>query len=136
MEALLKNAIALGKERAQLNQAQWKGRRRALELAAHAVLEESPRACVQEEAVRRRLWKQRDHLFVFLDEPGIDPTNNLAERQLRPAVIRRKLSCGNKTPRGARTFEVLTSLAATCRQRKEDFLQLALASAPFQPAWR
>ncbi|MDQ3414747.1 MAG: transposase, partial [Verrucomicrobiota bacterium] len=63
-----------------------------------------------------------------------DATNNLAERQLRPAVIRRKLSCGNKTRRGARTFEVLTSLAATCRQRKEDFLQMALASAPFQPA--
>ena len=134
VEALLKNAIALGKERAQLDPAQWPRRRRALELAAHAVLEETPRPCVQEEAVRRRLWKQRDHLFVFLEEPGIDPTNNLAERQLRPAVIRRKLSCGNKTRRGARTFEVLTSLAATCRQRKEDFLQMALASAPFQPA--
>ena len=64
----------------------------------------------------------------------MDPTNNLAERQLRPAVIRRKLSCGNKTRRGARTFEVLASLAATCRQRGEDFLQIAANAARLQPA--
>jgi transposase len=134
VEALLKNAITLGKERAELDEQQWQRELGALRLAAHAVLEESPRACPQEEAVRARLWKQRDHLFVFLEHSGVDATNNLAERQLRPAVIRRKLSCGNKSPRGARTFEVLTSLAATCRQRGEDFLQLASNAVRFQPA--
>lgn len=132
--ALLKNAIALGKERAPLEAHQWQRRRRALDWAAHAVLEETPRPCPAEEAVRVPLWKQRDHLFVFLDTPGVDPTHNLAEGQLPPAVIRRKLSCGNKTPPGARTFEVRASLAATCRQRKEDFLQRALPSARFPPA--
>jgi transposase len=134
VEALLKNAILLSKERVALEGAQWQRRLRALRLAACAVLEENPRACVQEEAVRARLWKQRDHLFVFLEQPGVDATNNLAERQLRPAVIRRKLSCGNKTRRGARTFEVLASLAATCRQRGQDFLQSAANAARLQPA--
>jgi transposase len=134
VEALLKNAIALSKQRAPWERAPWERQRRALDLAAHAVLEERPRSCPKEEAVRARLWKQRDHLFVFLDVPGVEATNNLAERQLRPAVIRRKLSCGNKTRRGARTFEVLASLAATCRQRGEDFLHMALASARFQTA--
>jgi transposase len=134
VEALLKNAIALSKERSVLERAQWEQAVRGLDLAAHAVLEENPRACVQEEAVRARLWKQRDHLFVFLERAGVDATNNLAERQLRPAVIRRKLSCGNKTRRGARTFEVLASLAATCRQRGEDFLQSAANAARLQPA--
>ena len=37
--------------------------------------------------VWNRLTKQRDHLFTFLDYPHVDATNNLAERQLRPAVI-------------------------------------------------
>lgn len=134
IERLLKSAITLGKQRDQLEPNQWQRRIRALHLAAHALLEETPRACVQEEAIRARLWKQRDHLFVFLEHSGVDPTNNLAERQLRPAVIRRKLSCGNKTARGARTFEVLTSLAATCRQRGQDFLQLAIQAARLQPA--
>ena len=45
----------------------------------------------------------RDHLFTFLDHAVADATNNLAERQLRPAVISRKLSCGDKTDAGART---------------------------------
>jgi transposase len=134
VEALLKSAMSLSKERSVLNQKQWERRLRALRLAAHAVLEETPRPCPEEEAVRARLWKQRDHLFVFLERPGVDATNNLAERQLRPAVIRRKLSCGNKTRRGARTFEVLTSLAATCRQRGEDFIHLASNAARLQPA--
>jgi hypothetical protein len=61
------------------------------------------------------LAKQQDHLLTFLDYPEVDATNNLAERQLRPAVISRKLSCGNKTPSGATTWSVLASLAATCQ---------------------
>jgi hypothetical protein len=60
---------------------------------AHAGADTAP----AEEKLRRRLRKQRDHLFTFLDHEAVDATNNLAERQLRPAVISRKLSCGNKT---------------------------------------
>ena len=134
VEQLLKSAMALAKERVGLEQMQWANRLSGLRLAARVLLEETPRACVHEEAVRVRLWKQRDHLFVFLEHPGVDATNNLAERQLRPAVIRRKLSCGNRSRRGARTFEILASLAATCRQRGEDFLQIATNAARLQPA--
>jgi transposase len=42
-----------------------------------------------EEAVANRLRKQQDHPFTFLDYEAVDATNNLAERQLRPAVISR-----------------------------------------------
>jgi hypothetical protein len=133
VEALLKSAITLSKEREHLEEHSWQQRLRGLRLAARAVLEETPRFCPLEEAVRARLWKQRDHLFVFLEHKGVDATNNLAERQLRPAVIRRKLSCGNRSRRGARTFEILASLAATCRQRGEDFLRLASNAASLQP---
>jgi transposase len=41
---------------------------------------------------------------------------------LRPAVIARKLSCGNKTERGAGTWEILASLVATRRQRSKGFV--------------
>ena len=70
-----------------------------------------------------RLWKQRDHLFTFLERAEVPATNNLAERQLRPAVIARKISCGNKTPKGAHAWEVLASIAATCRQTGKSFIQ-------------
>jgi transposase len=84
----------------------------------------APRPTNVEEKVRRRMEKQKDHLFTFLDHPAVDATNNLAERQLRPAVIARKVSCGNKTAQGAHTWEILTSLAATCTQQAQSFSQL------------
>jgi transposase len=52
-------------------------------------------------------------LVRFLDEPGIEPTNNRAERALRPAVIARKVAQCTKTPRGTRAFEVWTSVIET-----------------------
>ena len=83
-------------------------------------------------AVQNRLLKQGPHLLGCLYEPAAEPTNNRAERSLRPAVIARKLSCGNRTERGKRTWELLVSLAATCRQNADDFVdwlapQLSLA---------
>jgi transposase len=52
-------------------------------------------------------------LVRFLDEPGIEPTNNRAERALRPAVIARKVSQCTKNARGARAFEAWTSVVRT-----------------------
>lgn len=89
-----------------------------------------PRQLACEEAVRNRLAKQHDHLFTFLDHDCVDATNNLAERQLRPAVIARKLSCGNKTERGASTWQTLASLGATCVQRGKSFLDMIAAAMP------
>lgn len=77
-----------------------------------------------------RFRTHREHLFTFLDYPEVDPTNNLAERQLRPAVITRKVSCGNKTKSGKRVWEVLTSIAATCRQRCISFVDLIVRAIP------
>jgi len=77
----------------------------------------TPRPDAAQERFRNRIAKQRDHLLTFLDVPEADATNNLAERQLRGAIIARKLSCGNKTPKGASTWQTLASFAATCIQR-------------------
>jgi transposase len=93
---------------------------------------ETPRSQPQEESVRNRLYKQRDHLFTFLDHEGVDATNNLAERQLRPAVISRKISCGNKTAKGARTWQILASIAATCAQQAQSFIATLARAAPLQ----
>ncbi len=72
-------------------------------------------------AVRNRLLKQRQHLLGCLYNPAAEPTNNRAERALRPAVIARKISCGNKTERGRDCWQILASIGATCRQRMTDF---------------
>ena len=105
---------------------------KTLQGRAHALLD-SPCASVIDEKVRKRLWKQRDHLFTFLEEPDVPATNNLAERQLRPAVIARKISCGNKTDQGAAAWAVLASLAATCHQTGRSFVEWISQRVLLQP---
>jgi transposase len=84
-------------------------------------------------AVQNRLLKQHAHLTGCLHEPAAEPTNNRAERVLRPAVIARKLSCGNRTPRGKRTWEVVVSVAETCRQNTIDFIDHLTQLLPLAP---
>jgi len=59
-------------------------------------------------------------LWLFLFEEGVEPTNNLAERGLRPVVIFRKLSFGNQSDWGARFTERLMTVVCTLRQNSRN----------------
>ena len=59
----------------------------------------------------------RGNVLRFLTDPRLEPTNNRAERALRPAVIARKVSQCSKNQRGADTFAVFASVTRTIRQR-------------------
>ncbi len=126
LRALLHTALVLKTVQDSLPDNQRKTLRQSLEARFEHLLAE-PRPTddqgQQEEKVRNRLRKQQDHLFTFLDYPAVDATNNLAERQLRPTVISRKLSCGNKTRNGANTWAIMASLAATSKQRGDLFCE-------------
>ena len=63
--------------------------------------------------LRRRIIKHNQELFTFLDNPAVDPTNNRAERQLRPLVIMRKVTFGNRSAAGALNQAVTTSVIQT-----------------------
>jgi len=54
-------------------------------------------------------------LWAFTTVPGVEPTDNHAERGLRGAVIYRKLSLGSQSAQGERTIERLLSASVTCR---------------------
>ena len=71
----------------------------------------------------KRLRRHRDHLFTFLDKPGVPFDNNLAERAVRPAVIIRKNSYANRSQRGAEVQGVLMSIYRTLKQRGHNPLQ-------------
>lgn len=129
IRALLRGAIAIHRERDEMTEARFARYRANLERNLTALLQ-APHGHPAETRIVNRLQKHRPHLLTFLHVPGVDPTNNLAERQLRPAVIARKLSCGNKTDRGKHTFEILTSLAATCHQRGISFLDFVADAMP------
>jgi hypothetical protein len=122
LAGLLKSALVFGRLRSELPPEEAARIRRRLDEQADAQIL-PVRRDPEEERLAARLRKRRHWLFTFLDRPGVEPTNNRAERALRPAVIARKLSCGNKTPHGKHTWEVLTSLTATCRQTARDFVE-------------
>lgn len=61
------------------------------------------------------LYDRREHLWTFTRVEGIEPTNNTAERALRPAVIYRKLSFGTQSAAGSRYLERLLTVSETCR---------------------
>jgi len=132
IQALLRTAILLKALHGPAPDQRWTVCVQTLTLRTHALLD-LPRASLVEEKVRMRLWKQRDHLFTFLNQTDVPATNNLAERQLRPAVIARKISCGNKTVKGAAAWAVLASLSATCRQTGRRFTDFISQRVILQP---
>jgi len=60
--------------------------------------------------LKASLRKNQEKYFTFLKHPGIPIDNNKAERALRHLVIKRKISFGSKTQRGAETTSILASV--------------------------
>jgi hypothetical protein len=79
----------------------------------------------------RRLRKHRPHLLRFLYVDGLDVTNNLAERQLRPGVIIRKTNGCNRANGGADAHSVLTSVMVTCHQHSVPILNYMVSLQRF-----
>ena len=63
----------------------------------------------------RALFLHHQHFFTFVHEEGVEPTNNAAERALRPAVIWRKIVFGNRSDDGERAVERLLTVTRTCQ---------------------
>ena len=77
--------------------------------------------------------KIRRHLFVFVTNRAIPPTNNGSERALRPCVTFRKITNGFRTAWGARLYADIRSVIETARRRAIGALQairLTLAGTP------
>ena len=80
----------------------------------------------------------RGNLLRFLDDPSIEPTNNRAERALRPAVIARKVSHCSKNAQGADAFSAFTSIITTLARNGDqslvEGLRQVFAAAPAHPS--
>ena len=94
-----------------------------------ALLEHAARKSAKTKRQRpfaKNLLKGWPALWTFIAVPGVEPTNNHAERGLRGAVILRKLSFGSQSEEGERTIERLLSASITCRlQRRSLFAYLS-----------
>jgi len=111
--------------RAEVKRLLTEGSRYDIEKGEKTPLAKTVRTC-------RRMLKLEPAFWTFVAVEGIEPTNNAAERALRPAVLWRKLSWGSQSRAGslfvARMMTVVTSLKA---QEKDllPFLILAIRQA-------
>ena len=69
----------------------------------------------------KRALKYKDELFTFILIPGVDPTNNVAERALRPGVLQRKIWGCLRTKKGAKNRDIMMSVMGTMKIQKKDF---------------
>lgn len=112
MQALFRAAIHLHHERDVLPPGQFQSQVTRLERICDRLLTRSP---PQPESVKlcKRYLKHRQHLFVFLYRTDVEPTNNVAERALRPSVVHRKVTGGFRSQWGAKAYAALASVIAT-----------------------
>ena len=116
LRRLISDAIRLWRRRDAMNPDTYVSRRACLttrlgELIATAWEDPQARRLI------KRLRRHKDELFTFLDQPGVPFDNNLAERSIRPAVILRKNSFGNRSRQGADVQAILMSVFFTLKKR-------------------
>lgn len=63
----------------------------------------------------RNVLKMKQALWTFVQTPGIEPTNNLAERTLRHYVIWRKISLGAQSGRGSLYVSRMMTVVGSCK---------------------
>lgn len=70
----------------------------------------------------RRILAFAPAMWTFVRVPGLEPTNNTAERAVRPAVLYRKGCFGTQSPKGSRFVERILTVVTTLRQQGRDVL--------------
>ena len=79
-------------------------------------------------ALCRELRKWWPALWTFARVDGVEPTTNVSERALRPAVLWRKGCFGSDREAGSRFAERLLTVVATCRQQGRRLLDFLVAA--------
>jgi transposase len=74
------------------------------------------------EGVCREVLKVYEALWTFVRVEGVEPTNNAAERAIRPGVLWRKGSFGTQSANGSRFVEAMMTVVATLKQQHRNVL--------------
>jgi transposase len=76
----------------------------------------------------RDILKRREALWTFVQVDGVEPTNNTAERAIRPGVLWRKGSFGTQSEEGSRFVESMMTVVATLKQQQRHVLEYLTAA--------
>jgi transposase len=116
MKKLLLRACALARRRHRLKYTTLKCYAADLERRLDKVMARQP-TNKHGKRLRKRYGKDRDSLFTFMTEPGVPPTNNGPERDIRPSTIFRKVTNGFRSQWGADLYAAVRSTLNTGRKQ-------------------
>lgn len=119
LRRLIHDALRLKRRQTELAAEVYAGRCLRLHARLDALIA-TPWQDKQAQRLLKRFRRHREHLFTFLEDPLVPADNNAGERAIRPAVIIRKNTYGNRSQRGADTQAVLMSIYRTLQQRGHD----------------
>jgi hypothetical protein len=74
--------------------------------------------------LQARIFRHTLEWLVFLDDPRVEPTNNQAERDLRPLVVLRKITFGSRSDDGARRMASIMTVGETARRQGQRASQI------------
>jgi transposase len=80
------------------------------------------------EGTCREILKLRQGLWTFVRHERVEPTNNAAERAIRPGGLWRKGSFGTQSPEGSRFVEAMMTVVATLKQQHRNVLDYVTAA--------
>src|SRR2546425_13183365 len=75
------------------------------------------------EGTCRDILQRREALWTFVQVEGVEPTNNTAERAIRPGVLWRKESFGTQSAEGSRFVESMMTVGATLKQQQRNVFE-------------
>ena len=111
-------ALRLHRERTTLSAARFAPRRVRVVNAADRLIFGPPLGNSEAWQLQKRYRKHWATLFVFLEREDVEPTNNSSERDLRPAVMHRKMTGGYRSETGAQRGGIFATVLATARKNR------------------
>ena len=114
LKRLILRALAIGRRRPNLKDGTLRQYRADLDRRLDALMRLEP-GHAQAVNLRQTTANIRAHLFVFVTDRDVPPTNNAAERALRPSVIFRKVTYGFRSSWGADAYAAIRSVISTAR---------------------
>jgi transposase len=79
------------------------------------------------------ILEHREALWTFVEQRGVEPTNNHAERELRGLVMWRRRSFGSQSERGTRFAARMMTVAHTARKQGREILEFLTACCAPRP---
>ena len=131
LRRLLADACAIGRRRNKLSDATLRAYERKLDNRLDLIMALTPTTDAGA-ALHKMFKKIRAHLFVFVTNRDISPTNNESERAVRPCTVYRKVTNGFRAEWAAELYADVRTAVETGRRRSVraiDAIRLTLAGA-------